>query len=117
MFERVRRQTGLRYFLAHNMTVTRANLDQVADVVTSVRHMGYSMMSFQPAARVGDPRRWGAEEQSVGIDQVWDRIERGMGQPLAWQALQFGDSRCNRSAFGVVGRRHVGPPARPRCCG
>ncbi len=102
MFERVRRQTGLRYFLAHNMTVTRANLDQVGEVVSAVRHMGYSMMSFQPAARVGDPRRWGAEDQSVGIDQVWDRIEGGMGQPLAWQALQFGDPRCNRSAFGVV---------------
>ncbi len=102
MFERVRRQTGLRYFLAHNMTVTRANRDQVADVVAAVRRMGYSMMSFQPAARVGDPRRWGADEQSVGIDEVWEQIETGMGQPMAWQALQFGDSRCNRSAFGVV---------------
>ncbi|MGD9961894.1 hypothetical protein [Nocardioides sp.] len=102
MFERVKQQTGLRYFLAHNMTVTRANLDQVADVVAAVRHMGYSMMSFQPAARVGDPRRWGVDEQSVAIDEVWEQIETGMGQPVAWRALQFGDSRCNRSAFGIV---------------
>ena len=102
MFERVRRQTGLRYFLAHNMTVTRANLDQVADVVTSVRHMGYSLMSFQPAARVGDPRRWDANDDAVSIDEVWNHIETGMGQPVAWQALQFGDSRCNRSAFGLI---------------
>lgn len=102
MFERVKRQTGLRYFLAHNMTVTRANLDQVADVVASVRHMGYSMMSFQPAARVGDPRRWDADEQSLSIDEVWEHIERGMGQSVAWQGRQFGDSRCNPSAFGVV---------------
>ena len=102
MFDRVKQQTGLRYFLAHNMTVTRANRDQVTGVVAAVRHMGYSMMSFQPAARVGDPRRWGVDEQSVSIDEVWEQIETGMGQPVAWQALQFGDSRCNRSAFGVV---------------
>lgn len=102
MFERLKRQTGLRYFLAHNMTVTRANRDQVADVVAAVRHMGYSMMSFQPAARVGDPRRWDDDEQSVSIDEVWEQIETGMGQPVAWQALQFGDSRCNRSAFGIA---------------
>ncbi len=102
MFERVKRQTGLRYFLAHNMTVTLANLDQVADVVAAVRHMGYSMMSFQPAARVGDPRRWDGDEQAVTIDGVWNRIESGMGQPVAWEALQFGDPRCNRSAFGVM---------------
>lgn len=102
MFERVKQQTGLRYFLAHNMTVTRANRDQVTGVVAAVRHMGYSMMSFQPAARVGDPRRWGVDEQSVSIDEVWEQIETGMGQPVAWRALQFGDPRCNRSAFGIV---------------
>lgn len=102
MFDRVRRQTGLRYFLAHNMTVTRGNLDEVGDVVAAVRHMGYSMMSFQPAARVGDPRRWDDDEQGVSIDEVWERVESGMGQPVAWRALQFGDARCNRSAFGVV---------------
>lgn len=102
MFERVKQQTGLRYFLAHNMTVTRANRDQVAGVVAAVRHMGYSMMSFQPAARVGDPRRWGVDEQSVSIDEVWEQVETGMGQSVAWQALQFGDPRCNRSAFGIV---------------
>ncbi len=102
MFERVKQQTGLRYFLAHNMTVTSANRDQVAGVVAAVRRMGYSMMSFQPAARVGDPRRWRADDPSVGIDDVWEQIETGMGQPVAWQALQFGDPRCNRSAFGIV---------------
>ena len=108
MFEREKQQSGLRYFLAHNMTVTRANRDQVAGVVAAVRRMGYSMMSFQPAAQVGDPRRWDADASSVDIDDVWEQIETGMGQPVAWQALQFGDARCNRSAFGVlVGDRWV----------
>jgi len=103
MFERLREQTGLRYFLAHNMTVTRANLDQVAEVVAAVRALGYSMMSFQPAARVGDPRRWDAGlQQGVSIDEVWDQVEAGMGQPIAWRALQVGDPRCNRSAFGLL---------------
>lgn len=103
MFERLGRETGLRYFLAHSMTVTRANLDQVGDVVAAVVPLRYSMMSFQPAARVGDPRRWIDDPgQGVGIEEVWDRIEAALGQPVAWQALQFGDSRCNRSAFGVL---------------
>ena len=38
------------------MTVTPANLDQVAGVVADVSTKG-SMMSFQPAAFVGDDRR------------------------------------------------------------
>ncbi len=60
------------------------------------------MLSFQPAAHVGDERRWtGGDYRTVGIDDVWERLEAGLGQRVAWQALQFGDPRCNRSAFGV----------------
>jgi hypothetical protein len=109
MFRELRRGHGIGFYLAHNMTVTPANLDQVTEVVDEVSSMGYSMLSFQPAAHVGDDRRWkGGDYRSVGIDDVWDRLEAGLGQPVAWQALQFGDPRCNRTAFGVrVGDRWV----------
>ncbi|MGI8701152.1 MAG: radical SAM domain-containing protein [Nocardioidaceae bacterium] len=101
MFRELRRDHGVRFYLAHNMTVTPANLDQMADVVDDVSSMGYSMLSFQPAAHVGDERRWKGDYRTVGIDDVWDRLEAGLGQRVAWQALQFGDPRCNRTAFGV----------------
>jgi hypothetical protein len=101
MFRELRRDHGVRFYLAHNMTVTPANLDQVAEVVDEVSAMGYSMLSFQPAAHVGDERRWRGDYRTVGIDDVWDRLETGLGQRVAWQALQFGDPRCNRTAFGV----------------
>jgi len=102
MFRDLRRDHGVRSFLAHNMTITPANLDQVEHVVADVSAMGFSMLSFQPAAHVGDERRWtGGDYRTVGIDDVWDRLEAGLGQRIAWQALQFGDPRCNRTAFGL----------------
>ncbi len=109
MFRDLRREHGVRSYLAHNMTITPANLDQVEHVVADVSAMGFSMLSFQPAAHVGDERRWtGGDYRTVGIDDVWDRLEAGLGQRVAWQALQFGDPRCNRSAFGLrVGGRWV----------
>ncbi len=102
MFRELRRDLGVRSYLAHNMTVTPANLAQIEDVVADVSAMGFSMLSFQPAAHVGDERRWtGGDYRTVGIDDVWERLEAGLGQRVAWQALQFGDPRCNRTAFGI----------------
>ena len=102
MFRDLRREHGVRSYLAHNMTVTPSNLDQIEHVVADVSAMGFSMLSFQPAAHVGDERRWtGGDYRTVGIDDVWEQLEAGLGQRVAWQALQFGDTRCNRSAFGI----------------
>ncbi len=102
MFRELRRDHGVSFFLAHNMTVTPANIDHVSEIVNEVSAMGFSMLSFQPAAQVGDERRWtGGDYRTVGIDDVWDRLEVGLGQRVAWQALQFGDPRCNRTAFGL----------------
>lgn len=106
MFARLRAEYGVRSYLAHNMTVTPENIDDVADVVTSVAGMGYSMMSFQPAAFIGDTRRWRGEYRDVDIDAVWTAIEQGMGQQVAHDAIEFGDTRCNRTALGfLVGSR------------
>ncbi|MGH3920619.1 MAG: hypothetical protein ACRDSG_16540 [Pseudonocardiaceae bacterium] len=106
MFTRLRRRHGVRFFLAHNMTVTPANLGQVADVVRDCHAMGFGMFSFQPAAFVGDDRRWHEDYEQTGMDEVWREIERGAGGKLDYTAFQHGDLRCNRAAYGFfVGRR------------
>jgi hypothetical protein len=108
MFERLRREHGVRYYLAHNMTVTPSNLGEVADVVRDTLPLGFSMMSFQPAAYIGDERRWREDLRAATPDAVWAEIERGAGTRLPWRALQFGDPRCNRTAYGwLVGDRWV----------
>jgi hypothetical protein len=100
MFARLRREHGVRYFLAHTMTVTPANLGQVASVVRDCRHMGYGMFSFQPAAFIGDDRRWHEPYRDITGDQVWAQIERGAGTRLDHHLFEHGDVRCNRAAYG-----------------
>lgn len=86
------------------MTVTTQNIDEIADLLGVVPAMGYSMMSFQPAARVGDDRRWKEGAADVGMDDVWRQVELGLGRSAPWQAVEFGDPRCNRTAFGLRAR-------------
>ncbi|HNP16080.1 MAG TPA: hypothetical protein PKI99_06435, partial [Terrimesophilobacter sp.] len=106
MFARLRREHGVTSYLAHNMTVTPSNLDEVSEVTRSVLGMSFDMMSFQPAAFIGDDRRWKEDFDDVSIDDVWERIEEGAGQQLPWTATQFGDPRCNRTTVGAwVGNR------------
>jgi hypothetical protein len=100
MFARLRREHGVRYFLAHNMTVTPANLDQVASVVRDSAAMGYGMFSFQPAAFVGDERRWHEDYRDLTGDQVWEQIGQGAGARLDHHVFEHGDVRCNRAAYG-----------------
>ena len=108
MFERLAAEHGVRFDLAHNMTVTPRNLGQVADVTRACLTMGYGMLSFQPAAEIGNPRRWREDYSAATMDAVWREIERGVGVRLPWRHLQMGDERCNRSAYGVLcGRRWV----------
>jgi hypothetical protein len=100
LFARLRREHKVRYFLAHNMTVTPANLGQIAAVVRDCAHMGYGMFSFQPAAFVGDDRRWREDYRDITGDQVWAQIERGAGTTLDHHVFEHGDVRCNRAAYG-----------------
>jgi len=100
MFARLEREHGVRNFLAHSMTVTPTNVGQVTDVVRACHDHGYGMFSFQPAAFVGDDRRWHESYRDTTADQVWAEIERGAGTRLPYKALQVGDERCNRTAYG-----------------
>ncbi len=99
-FARLRREHGVRSFLAHNMTVTAANVGQIAGVVHDCGLMGFGLFSFQPAAQVGDERRWRGADTAVTSDRVWAEIERGVGTRLPYRALQHGDERCNRTTYG-----------------
>jgi len=107
MFARLRREHGVTSYLAHNMTVTPDNLDQVPEVADSARRLGFRMLSFQPAAYVGNPARWGEGYRGVTQEDVWSRIEAGVGARLHHRSIRYGDPRCNRTAYGgFVGDRY-----------
>jgi hypothetical protein len=101
MFARLEREHGVTHYLAHNMTVTPRNLDEVAQVVRDCRDMGFRMFSFQPAAFIGNEARWKDAYRAIDTDDVWRRIEEGAGARLHYRAEQVGDVRCNRTAHGV----------------
>jgi hypothetical protein len=108
MFDRLERETGVRSYLAHNMTVTPGNVDEVASVVRECRDMGFRMFSFQPAAFIGNTNRWKHSYRALSSDSVWAEIEAGAGARLPYPVFQFGDQRCNRTAYGaLVGSRWV----------
>ena len=101
-FERLRAEHGVRFDLAHNMTVTPRNLGEVAEVVRACLTMGFGMLSFQPAAYVGNRARWREDFRSISIDDVWRAMERGAGTRLPFEHVQMGDPRCNRVSHGVL---------------
>lgn len=107
-FTALRKAHGIHSYLAHNMTVTPGNIDQVAGVVRECVGMGFQMFSFQPAAYVGNENRWEDGFCDVTDDAVWEQISAGVGRPLPHRVLQFGDHRCNRVTWGaMVGDRYV----------
>ncbi len=108
MFQRLEREHGVTHYLAHNVTVTPRNIDQIPQLVRDCRAMGFRMLSFQPAAFVGDAGRWKDSYRQISADEVWARIEEGAGARLHPDAVQVGDPRCNRADRGLyVGERYV----------
>jgi hypothetical protein len=108
MFARLRDEHGVTSYLAHNMTVTPRNIDEIPAVLHAARHMGFRMFSFQPAAYIGNEARWRDDYGAFDADAVWRRIEQGAGARLHHNAEQVGDVRCNRTAHGLyVGERYA----------
>jgi len=108
MFDRLRDEHGIGSYLAHNMTVTPENLGQVADVVRRCHSQGWRMFSFQPAAYIGNQNRWSDDFGELTSDLVWAEIESGARSQLPFDALQMGDTRCNRATWGAyLGDRYV----------
>lgn len=100
LFGRLRAEHGVPSFLAHNMTVTPSNVDEIPQLIRDSHRMGFNLLSFQPAAFIGNERRWTEDYRSLEPDAVWAKIELGAGANLSYKVLQTGDVRCNRSAFG-----------------
>lgn len=100
MFADLRRDHGVSSFVAHTMTVTERNVDQIPALIRANRDAGFDMFSFQPAAFVGDDRRWHDDYAATTGDAVWARIEEGAGCRLPFRAIQHGDERCNRTTYG-----------------
>ena len=108
MFARLRREHGVKSHLAHNYTVTPRNVAQIPEVLRTAGRFGFHMFSFQPAAFVGNERRWKDDYGALSADAVWSRIEAGAGGRLPYRLFQTGDERCNRAAYGGwVGSRWV----------
>ncbi|MFT7598447.1 MAG: hypothetical protein ACI8TP_001368 [Acidimicrobiales bacterium] len=101
MFDRLKDEYGITSYLAHNMTVTPGNLDEVADVIRASKHDGWRMFSFQPAAYIGNEGRWQDDYRELTSDVVWDEVQAGAGTKLTYGAMQFGDTRCNRVSWGA----------------
>lgn len=107
MFARLRREHGITSFLAHNMTVTPANVRAVPHVARVASRCGFRMLSFQPAAYVGNPARWAEGYRAVTPDAVWALMEEGAGARLHHDVIRYGDARCNRTAYGgFAGERY-----------
>jgi hypothetical protein len=107
MFARLEREHGVTSFLAHNMTVTPGNVDQIPEVIKACRSMGFRLFSFQPAAFVGSSARWKEAYRDTKDDHIWARIQEGAGSRLHPGAIQWGDPRCNRTAYGgFTGKRY-----------
>ena len=108
MFDRLKDEYGVKAFLAHNMTVTPGNVDQIADVVSACWDQGWRLFSFQPAAYIGNEGRWREGYRELTSDLVWSEVERGVGSRLPYDALHVGDTRCTRSTWGTwVGDTYV----------
>ncbi|MBA3327733.1 MAG: radical SAM domain-containing protein [Solirubrobacterales bacterium] len=108
MFQRLEREHGVKHYLAHNITVTPRNIDEVPQLIRDCRDMGFRMFSFQPAAFVGNTNRWKDAYREFSSDEVWERIQEGAGARLHPDAVLIGDQRCNRTAYGMyVGDRYA----------
>lgn len=119
MFQRLKREGMVdSFFLAHNMTITPGNVDEIPSVIRACYAQGWSLMSHQPAAFVGDDARWNQSFRTIEPDAVWSKIEvqngngtlkplkmllfqEGVGRKLPFNLFQMGDVRCNRSVWGI----------------
>jgi len=97
--------------MAHNMTVTPANVAEVADVVREVGAMGFGISSLQSAVYVGDDRRWREAYRGVEVspDAAWVQIERGASRPLDYRVFENEDVRCSRTAYRFYLRQRWHP--------
>jgi hypothetical protein len=66
MFDRLQAEHGVRAHLAHNMTVTADNVDQIPAMIRASHRLGFRMFPFQPAAYIGN-ESYGAISRSPSL--------------------------------------------------
>jgi len=108
MVREVRRKTARRLRAAMTLTVTRDNLSGVAAVTRWVilNHDAISLVSFQPAARVGRTRH---DVVGVSPDELWKEIAHATAEfdaPIDGpRPLDFGHPDCSHySPFLALSR-------------
>lgn len=108
MIRAARRNTGRRLEAASTVTVTRANLDAVPEIVRwFLAHAdAFKMVSFQPLAAVG---RTDPALEGVTPDALWQRIAQGTGDADVRRGEGYlGHPHCSRFVQGLVARRRGG---------
>lgn len=103
---RVRGKTGAALEYALSFTVTRANIDDVPEVLRwyladPERTQIWRMISFQPEANTG---RTIYSEQPITPADVWEKICAGVGLLLRRDVSIFGHPDCNSWASLIVAR-------------
>jgi molybdenum cofactor biosynthesis enzyme MoaA len=106
MIRDARRETGLPLRAASTVTVSADNLDEVPGLVDwFLRHSdAFRLVSFLPLAKVG---RTSDALGGVDVDELWNRIGRGLPDRPAIEALKsrqwwLGHSGCNRIMLGMA---------------
>jgi hypothetical protein len=103
------RARGLPLSVFFNTTVFEGNLEQVPELVRffASRAEVVRVASFQLQADTGRGVL-GRRAESVSVEGVVDRIRRGAGVALDFEALAVGHPACNRYAMAweIAGRLH-----------
>jgi hypothetical protein len=101
---KIRAKTGLPLEFAHNCTVTRKNIDGVAEIIRwfladPKRTLLWRMLSFQPEADTG---RTIFSEQPITPALTWEKICEGVGMQLRRDVSIFGHPDCNSWASLLI---------------
>ncbi len=117
LLSRAQASTGRALRAATTMTVTRGNVDGVADVMRWLvgGQSVFRMISFQPIAQVG--RTEDGFGGGVSADMLWSRIaltltngNQADADALLRSQVWFGHPSCNRILHGLVAHRDGAPP-------
>ncbi len=102
LIREIRFLTGKSLKAAHTVTVTEDNLGEIGEIIDWLTGNldAFRMISFQPVAAVGRTQDKASEKN--GLDEVWQRICKGLGKDLNRSAWLFGHPECNIIAPIIV---------------
>lgn len=94
LIRKTRRKTSRTLHAATTVTVHQGNLEQVPLIMDWIldNSDAFRMISFQPVAAVG---RTQDERFELSLEEVWEQVCTGIGQPLHRHAMHYGHPECN----------------------